>query len=62
MGKMKEIAILLDEWSDEHPEDFDYLETLSIERFEKEPIVIELAKHLGISIDFLSYNFMHDVE
>ena len=62
MGKMNEIAILIGEFAREYPKLFDYLETLSERDFKEHPAAKRLAKDLGISMELLSDNFMHDVE
>ncbi len=62
MGKMKDIVIAIDEYFSIRQEDFYRLETLSEDAFKKDPAAIAAAVAVGISVDFLSTTFMHDVE
>lgn len=62
MGKVKDIAIGIDEYFAQRQKEFDRLETLSEEDFKKDPVALAAAEALSISVDFLSTAFMHDVE
>ena len=62
MGKVKAIAIAIDEYFEGRQKEYDRLETLSEENFKKDPAAIAAAEAVGIDVDFLSTAFMHDVE
>jgi len=62
MGRVKDIAIAIDEYFLTRQKILDRLETLSEKDFLKDPEAIAAAKAIGIDVEFLSSGFMHDVE
>jgi len=62
MGKVKDIAIAIDDYFSSRQKEYDRLETLSEADFKKDPAAIAAAEAVGIDVDFLSTAFMHDVE
>lgn len=62
MGKVKDIAIAIDEYFSTRQDEYDRLETLSEEEFLKDPAAIAAAESVGIDVEFLSSAFMHNVE
>lgn len=53
MGMMKEIAISIVEYFEQHPDELELLETLSEEDFVKNPLAMKIAEILEISVDLL---------